>query len=159
MSTSSNGPVSHLPGQVFIARGDVCDDHPNKEATHRVCVEADSFGAEYSNKCDECYVAYVAAVEANRDAEEICEACGCMKAGVGPIRDPDEGMAGPVYYQCADCRKELMDYHAKHRADDDGYDEDEMPVMDEPPEDEDLDTDQIIEHVEDNDEAIDSDPK
>lgn len=43
----------------------MCDDHPDRPATHRVQGETDSFGCEYIDWCQECHDKYLAEREAN----------------------------------------------------------------------------------------------
>lgn len=93
------GPTFGLPGwRSPPPPGQCCDAHPDRPATVRVQGETDSFGAEYADLCADC-----AKQEAAGFGGE-CDWCKAVSDVLRPIRDPDEGMAGPVYYVCAECR-------------------------------------------------------
>lgn len=103
-----SGPISSLPGAVRKSpNGYHCDTHEDRPAVYRVQGETDSFGCEWHDMCQECYDAYQKE-DPYEDWE--CEHCN-SKESVGPWRDPDEGMAGPVYYICAPCRIKRNRYH------------------------------------------------
>jgi DNA-directed RNA polymerase subunit RPC12/RpoP len=98
-STSS---VNSLPGsKKACSNGEKCDDHPEVDAVHRIQGETDSFGCEYFYVCQLCFEEF----EKAGDPEYDCDGCG-IDGPVKPARDPDEGMAGPVYYYCTTCMKE-----------------------------------------------------
>ena len=101
---------AHLPGQSVSIHDDewgtFCYTHHDIKATHRICSEADSFGAEYYNMCDECWDEYQAAIKAKLEDPEQWESCPKCRNHVPRLtsyRDPDEGMCGPVYEACPDC--------------------------------------------------------
>lgn len=99
------GRISTLPGSSHrVPDGTMCDDHPDKPATHRVQGETDSFGSEMHDLCDECYAELRAEMSAPQE-EFPCDYCKEPSADRRPIRDPDEGLYGPVYYACPDCRR------------------------------------------------------
>ena len=119
---------AHLPGQSVSIQDDewgtFCYTHLDIKATHRICSEADSFGAEYYNMCDECWDEYQAAINAkNEDPEqwECCSQCGKCVPHLTPYRDPDEGVHGPVYEACPDC---VSKFH-KHFEDEADYFDDQ----------------------------------
>lgn len=109
-----------LPGnRVFINSGNaVCDDHLDRPAVIRIQGETDSFGCEYLYMCQECLDEYD---RVEGEQEDECERCGSTD-DVGPYRDPDEGMSGPVYHICSTCRAKSNAYHS---SDIDWYDDDE----------------------------------
>lgn len=99
-----SGPVSTLPGAISPApKNTTCDDC-DRPAFKRVQGETDSFGAEYFDLCKEHYKQYT-----EGDAPVgICDWCKADNE-LKPIRDPDEGQAGPVYYVCDSCRTNFYD--------------------------------------------------
>jgi hypothetical protein len=100
------GPIHTLPGAAYgVPDGTVCDDHPDRPATHRVQGETDSFGSEMNDLCAECYAELRAEMNAPQEAYP-CDYCKVPSTDRRAIRDPDEGMYGPVYYACAPCRLE-----------------------------------------------------
>ena len=110
------GPNSYLPGQgITPVQGMMCDEHPDRPATHRVVGETDSFGSELHDMCDECYTSYK-----NRDRTEertgTCDWCKQHATDLSQMRDPDEGMAGPVYNVCGCCRKKHNERMAEEYA-------------------------------------------
>ncbi len=75
------------PGGTYIRpRGTMCDLHPDREATHSVLVERDSFGAEYADLCDACYAAHLE----RRDDQRVgkCEICGRTSRDLLGFSDP-----------------------------------------------------------------------
>ena len=47
------GRISTLPGSGHkVPDGTMCDNHPDRLATHRVQGETDSFGSEMNDMCD-----------------------------------------------------------------------------------------------------------
>lgn len=109
-----------LPGRrLHISSEDaVCDEHLNRHAIIRIQGETDSFGCEYLYMCQECLDEHDKHEE---EHEDQCERCDSTE-GVGPYRDPDEGMSGPVYYICSACRAKSNAYHSESV---DWYDDDE----------------------------------
>ena len=121
----SNCPVSTLPGTVMsmpIDPGTKCmgdNMHCDAPATIVMQGETDSFGCEYLHFCQACYDQGKAAMRAYREQPARCDWCHQMKPNLSSRRDPDEGMAGPVYDVCPDCIKaenaklqaELDDYY------------------------------------------------
>lgn len=109
-----NGPTSTLPGHLWPAEpGDMCAEHPSRQAVKKIQTETDSFGFETLEVCQECLDNYHktrAEKLANPDPEDFfdCEGCSVRDKTVKPARDPEEGMAGPVYYWCAECRKDIF---------------------------------------------------
>lgn len=106
------GPTRHLPGDTIpFPSGTKCDNHPDRLATKRLVGETDSFGYEAADLWDECYAKVNEDLKAHEQELQACDMCGASEV-LAPVRDPDEGMAGPVYYACKSCRKALADYHA-----------------------------------------------
>lgn len=128
------GPISSLPGTLYGAPdGTMCDDHPDRPATHRIQGETDSFGCEMNDYCDECYESYRAEIRAYA-AEARCGKCDWCKKDATDLRDArdyDEGLCGPVYRVCGACIKrrndeaaaelEQYDDYIDDWDDDDGY--------------------------------------
>lgn len=102
-----SGPVSTLPGsRRTVPAGMLCDTEACHTAgvlaTVRIQGETDSFGAEYEDLCDACVAKLEAEVEAARNTPGTCDWCKRTAILVNR-RDPDEGMAGPVYRVCHAC--------------------------------------------------------
>lgn len=96
------GPVSTLPGSSRALReGAQCDDCGKKPATHRVQGETDSFGAEWADLCDDCYV--VERERRRKDCAGECDWCGKHSESRIWTRDYDEGTHGPTYRVCKSC--------------------------------------------------------
>jgi hypothetical protein len=101
----SHGPVSSLPGSSHpFPEGSMCDSHPTVPAVARIQGETDSMGCEYVLICAECQEALRLTCEADYEAESKCDWCGHMKVHCRPHRDMDEGMSGPLYNVCGECR-------------------------------------------------------
>jgi hypothetical protein len=99
------GPISTLPGTHREPPEQAkCDEHPDRPATHRVQGETDSFGCEMHDLCDECWRDWRAELSKPQEAFP-CDFCKVPSAERRATRDPDEGMCGPVYYVCPECRK------------------------------------------------------
>ncbi|BAW19172.1 hypothetical protein [Ralstonia phage RP31] len=108
------GPISTLPGHRHpVPAGMTCDDHSDRPAVARIQGETDSWGAELIDMCQECLDKHEKHVADQKDnpTDTDCDHCGPVGEQCLPTRDPDEGMAGPVYYLCSKCRKSLADYH------------------------------------------------
>lgn len=107
------GPSRNLPGSIINPVHSHCEEHPDRPAVKSIVGETDSFGSETLEVCQECLDNYHktrAEKLANPDPENFydCEGCGVRDKTVKPCRDPEEGMAGPVYYWCAECRKDIF---------------------------------------------------
>lgn len=97
-----------LPGDVWRNLEDghngQCDcEGCNLPAVGRICVEADSFGAEWAHYCKQ----HLAEAEAKAEEPIIgdCDWCKAVDVEVFPTRDTDEGSYGPVYDVCKCCRQ------------------------------------------------------
>lgn len=118
----SRGPVSTLPGQGKpLEDGSMCDEH-DRPAVKKIQGETDSFGCEFFYMCQECYDAY------QNEGDPVYDCDHCHKERqCTPIRDIDEGMSGPVYYVCSECRskhnKRLQEECDRYADDDDDDDE------------------------------------
>ena len=93
-----------LPGEIrkCVSSKETCD-HGDCEmlATHKVCIESDSFGDEWAYYCDEHLSQYM-----SRDDEPVigdCDWCTAVDVPLSPRRDVDEGSHGPVYMVCDAC--------------------------------------------------------
>ncbi len=102
------GPIATLAGTGHaIPEGTMCDEHPDRPATHRVQGETDSFGSELNDMCDECF-------KADREEAKLpnigpCDWCDAKDVHRVDARDYEEGMAGRVYQVCAPCKKRQTD--------------------------------------------------
>ncbi len=100
------GPISTLPGSSHnLPDGAMCDMHPDRKAVRRVQGETDSFGSEMNDMCQECLDEHREYIRQERETERRCDYCNQMKTHVAPFRDMDEGMCGPLYDVCSDCRQ------------------------------------------------------
>lgn len=97
-----------LPGDVWNnleeSHNGQCDcEGCGLPAVGRICVEADSFGAEWVHYCKE----HLAEAEAKAEEPIIgdCDWCKAVDVEVFPTRDTDEGSYGPVYDVCKCCRQ------------------------------------------------------
>ncbi len=98
------GPTSSLPGSRHaVPEGTMCDEHPDRPAVVRIQGETDSFGAEYSDLCQECKDAADAYNSDSNNHLGTCDWCGANNVRVRPHRDWEEGSAGPVYDVCCSC--------------------------------------------------------
>lgn len=99
------GPISTLPGKLFkVPENARCDEHPDILATKRVQGETDSFGCEMHDMCDECYIKYKAHLIAEQAIAKQCDWCKTISTETKLFRDPEEGIGGPVYRVCMQCR-------------------------------------------------------
>ena len=135
--------MAHVPGQVVSVQEDEwgtdCENHSDRKAVKRICSEADSFGAEYMNFCQECWDNYQQSLKEKEEDPEQWDTCPeCKKAAPRLIsyRDMDEGMYGPVYEHCGDCHSKMNARIAEEDAfydnDDDYYPEPECDYEPEP---------------------------
>lgn len=100
-----SGPVSSLPGSVHaLPEGAICDDCSKNPATVRFQGETDSFGAEYHILCGDCLSKTREEIREERNKPSRCDYCKTDQVGCSPMRDYEEGMAGPVYSVCPTCR-------------------------------------------------------
>lgn len=124
--------MAHLPGQTMSVQEDEwgtdCENHSDRKAVKRICSEADSFGAEYMNFCQECWDNYQQGLKEKEEDPEQWDTCPeCKKKAPRLIsyRDMDEGMHGPVYEHCEECHSKMNARIAEeeaHYSDDDDYD-------------------------------------
>lgn len=115
------GPIRTLPGAAHgVPDGMMCDDHPDRPATHRVQGETDSFGSEMHDLCEECYRELRAELQAPQEAFP-CDWCEVVSSDRRPVRDYDEGMCGPVYYVCPDCRRRKREREKEEAREFDDY--------------------------------------
>lgn len=135
--------MTHVPGQVVSVQEDEwgtdCENHSDRKAVKRICSEADSFGAEYMNFCQECWDNYQQGLKEKEEDPEQWDTCPeCKKAAPRLIsyRDMDEGMHGPVYEHCGECHSKMNARIAEEDAfydnDDDYYPEPECDYEPEP---------------------------
>ncbi|MCO9048778.1 hypothetical protein [Acinetobacter sp. UC24323] len=118
--------IAPLPNRFVCVEDDEwgtkCDRHHDREAVSRICVEADSFGAEYSNMCQECLDEYKAhkKQKLNDPSQwEQCPRCKTLIPELSSYRDPDEGSHGPVYQRCSDCVSKFWKRWEEENLDDD----------------------------------------
>ena len=129
--------MAHVPGQVVTIQqdewGTTCETHPDREAVKRICSEADSFGAEYMNFCQECWDNYQQGLKEKEEDPEQWDTCTeCKKKAPRLIsyRDMDEGMHGPVYEHCGECHSKMNARIAEEDAMYDTYEDDYEPELD-----------------------------
>lgn len=97
-------PIGTLPGYTRPAcRGDVCDEC-DLPATAEIQGETDSFAAEFHTLCPIHFAQMKNRIAASRELETICDLCKKSKTHCTPWRDYDEGVNGPVYSVCVDCK-------------------------------------------------------
>lgn len=102
------GPISTLPGAGHsVPDGTVCDFHPDRPAIARIQGETDSFGCEMHDCCADC--AREMRAELSKPEIGKCDWCSAEEVRLGPARDYEEGMYGPVYRVCAACIKRRDD--------------------------------------------------
>ena len=101
------GPNRYLPGNTIpCEKGFECDEkNCGLPAVRAVVGETDSFGSEVNHYCEAHYQRYLSTVE--EDFSLTCEHCG-ETHNVRHVRDPDEGMCGPVYQLCASCIRKML---------------------------------------------------
>lgn len=133
--------MAHVPGQVVALKDDAwglnCETHSDRLAVKRICSEADSFGAEYMNFCQECWDEYQQGLEekqADPEQWDTCTECKKKAPRLISYRDMDEGMHGPVYEHCEECHSKMNARIAEENAfyDDDDYYEPEPDIEYEP---------------------------
>lgn len=95
-----SGPTSSMPlSRHTLPVGTTCD-FCDTAAVTRLQGETDSFGAEYSDVCQD----HLDAIrKAESDNSGMCDWCKQDAPVRSPRRDVDEGMYGPVYYVCSPC--------------------------------------------------------
>jgi hypothetical protein len=102
--------MSYLPGQfIGVQKNAKCEKHPNKPATHCLVTEADSMGYETRNMCQKCYNYYQRTKKQTEPVLSTCDWCKATGVELKPIRDHEEGMSGPIYHVCDNCRNHGSD--------------------------------------------------
>lgn len=97
---------TNLPGG-FVRRArsnEVCDAHPEESAFAVIQGETDSFGYEPLLMCADCYVASRSKKNTDTWFTGDCDHCDAKNVELVGVRDPDEGLNGPVYPVCRSCR-------------------------------------------------------
>jgi len=119
----SHGPVSSMPGsRTLVAEGVArCLDHSDRWAQYRVQGETDSMGCEYIHLCAEC--AEAERLRALIPVDGYCEWHKGEGSDLRPMRDYDEGMAGPLYMTCAKCRTRVNEAARRELEESRGYDD------------------------------------
>ena len=114
------GPSSYLPGRILrterMIKGFTCDECSSAEppvekpAAAAMIGEADSYGSEVHHYCEDCIKAIEEEREKNNSEDELkyCDHCKGMVKGVRPMRDPEEGSCGRLYYLCEQHRSVLL---------------------------------------------------
>jgi hypothetical protein len=127
MADISSGPVSSMPGSTHtLPAGALCDRHADRPAIARVQGETDSFGCEYLDVCQECkdeITAYHASPEARTGC---CDYCSKHATDLADWRDYDEGMAGPLYRVCGECRRKANEHAAAEAEENTCYEDDDF---------------------------------
>lgn len=116
MADVSRGPVSTFPGRVSsVPDGTKCDEHPGRDAVHRVQGETNSFGCEYLDMCQECLDEHLREIR-EADHSGTCEWCRKHADHLYAHRDIEEGSCGRVYEVCKPC----IDAERQRREEGDG---------------------------------------
>jgi len=98
------GPISTLPGAIHeLPQGTTCEFHPDRPVVVRIQGETDSFGSELNDFCEEC--AQKDLVWRREARSGRCDWCKHDATDLADRRDYEEGLYGPVYQVCGDCRK------------------------------------------------------
>lgn len=102
-----------VPGQrmaYVYNEHDLCDHEGcDKPATGRVATEADSYGIEYSDFCNQHLLEFHVAFRKKRDEVAVCDICKNESIDLRMIRDPEEGLAGRFYNACPSCRARITE--------------------------------------------------
>ena len=124
------GPNNYLPGRIlrteYMIKGHTCDQCSSAEppiekpAKAAMICETDSFGSEVHHYCEDCIKAIEEEREKSNSEDELkyCDHCEAQSKDVRPMRDPEEGSCGRLYYLCQKHRSALISSFV----DDDGYD-------------------------------------
>ena len=126
------GPISTLPGSLHkVPEGATCDLHEDRPAVARIQGETDSFGSEMNDMCQACLDQFREHRRSPGARIGSCDWCKKDATDLSDARDYDEGMSGPVYRVCRDCRKKQNDearkeleHYERTMPDYDGYEED-----------------------------------
>lgn len=106
----SEGPVSTMPGSISsVLAGEMCDTHRDVPAVLRVQGETDSFGCEYILMCGECHVNFRNYQNSEEARTGTCDWCKSHATDLANRRDYDEGMSGPMYRVCGECRRKDLE--------------------------------------------------
>ena len=97
-----SGPVRTLPGTVTKSPADTECDSCTTLALSRIQGETDSFGAEYSDACQNHYDKYLDAIK-DLDTTGTCDWCKNHNVPVKDHRDFEEGSCGRIYQVCDTC--------------------------------------------------------
>ncbi len=97
-----------LPGSILPkpTKGEKCDNHPDRLAEHCIAGECDSLGYETIYQCKECHEASLK--RKNKPMKGDCDICKCYDTDLRHIRDPEEGLSGPVYQACPKCCSNIL---------------------------------------------------
>lgn len=108
--SATTGPTSTMPGSLHkVPAGQTCDEHPERVAKYRIQGETDSMGAEFVDACEECARRILPAAR-ERYYPGRCDICKRFADTLRKWRDPDEGLAGPVYDACEGCVKDAQQH-------------------------------------------------
>ena len=114
------GPNSYLPGRILrsehMIKGHTCDQCSGAEppvekpAVAAMIAETDSHGSEVHHYCEDCIKAIEEEQEKNNSEDELkyCDHCEAQSKDVRPMRDPEEGSCGRLYYLCEQHRSVLL---------------------------------------------------
>ena len=85
--------MAHLPGQTMSVQEDEwgtdCENHSDRKAVKRICSEADSFGAEYMNFCQECWDNYQQGLKEKEEDPEQWDTCTECKKKASRLKSID----------------------------------------------------------------------
>lgn len=109
------GPINSLPGSHhYCPDSTMCDMCKVAAASVRIQGETDSMGSEMHDYCLACYNKHK---QQDLGVSGECDWCHLQADQLSATRDMDEGMCGPVYYVCAECKRkqreqDLAEYNA-----------------------------------------------
>ena len=99
-----------------MIKGHTCDQCSGAEppiekpAKAAMIGETDSYGSEVHHYCEDCIKAIEEEREKSNSEDELkyCDHCEAQSKDVRPMRDPEEGSCGRLYYLCQKHRSALI---------------------------------------------------
>lgn len=109
MADVITGYCRTLPGSAHrVPAGTKCDNHPERIAVSRLQGHTDDNGAALHDLCSECRAEFSLQLD---QPQRLCEVCNRPKDDLQRWRDPADGVAGPVYQACGECRERGAAFH------------------------------------------------
>lgn len=126
MADLIQGSCQSPPGTVHrLPPGARCDHHAERYATTRLQGETDANGVTpLHDLCPECRDLFSASLVST--SMPVCDICNQPKADLQRWRDPEDGVAGPVYDACTSCREGTARFHRGITEADDALDPEEQ---------------------------------